>query len=349
MAERDQPVTLDYAQLLDPAAELGAAVEAAYGPDGLGLLLVNGVPGYAEARGRLLPLASRLASLPAAALEALEDPASTFNFGWSHGKETMNGGQPDTAKGSFYANPLLDVPTEGAELAARYPHYCRPNVWPRDSLPELEPALKACGRLMVDCGLLLAARCDAYVAARAPSSAARLRRSIAESRCLKARLLHYFPLPGGGEAPSDDVSSWCGWHLDHGSLTALASAQYSDGRGEVACPDASAGLYIRARDGRVVHVRIPPHSLAFQMGESSQIHSGGLLMATPHCVRAACGPAAAGVSRDTFAVFLQPHYEAPMDCPPGSEARVGVPQWSAGQDFGAFSAAKVADYYGTEL
>jgi hypothetical protein len=131
MAERDQPVTLDYAQLLDPAAELGAAVEAAYGPDGLGLLLVNGVPGYAEARGRLLPLASRLASLPAAALEALEDPASTFNFGWSHGKETMNGGQPDTAKGSFYANPLLDTLDPGRCVLSPAPAPYAPLSAPR--------------------------------------------------------------------------------------------------------------------------------------------------------------------------------------------------------------------------
>jgi isopenicillin N synthase-like dioxygenase len=230
-----------------------------------------------------------------------------------------------------------------------YPSYNKPNIWPTEALPELEGALKACGALMVETGLLLAAHCDAYTAARASPSAARLRQSISESRCIKARLLHYFAASEATPNEAGSTSDWCGWHLDHGSLTALASAQYSDGRGEVACPDALAGLYIRARDGRVVHVRIPPHSLAFQMGESSQIHSGGLLMATPHCVRAACGPAATGVSRDTFAVFLQPHYEALMDCPPGSEARVGVPQWSAGQDFGSFSAAKVADYYRKEL
>ena len=36
-----------------------------------------------------------------------------------------------------------------------------------------------------------------------------------------------------------------------------------------------------------------------------QIQSGGLLRATPHYVRAP-GSAAAGVSRNTFAVFMQP-------------------------------------------
>ena len=51
---------------------------------------------------------------------------------------------------------------------------------------------------------------------------------------------------------------------------------------------------------------VPVVQLAFQVGESMQVHSGGLLQATPHFVRACSGPAAAGVSRNTFAVFMQP-------------------------------------------
>jgi isopenicillin N synthase-like dioxygenase len=47
-----------------------------------------------------------------------------------------------------------------------------------------------------------------------------------------------------------------------------------------------------------------PHLL--QVGESMQIHSGGLLRATPHFVRSASSPAATNVSRNTFAVFMQP-------------------------------------------
>lgn len=43
-----------------------------------------------------------------------------------------------------------------------------------------------------------------------------------------------------------------------------------------------------------------------QVGEAMQVHSGGALRATPHYVRAAKGPKAAGVARNTFAVFMQP-------------------------------------------
>lgn len=229
-------VTVPYDELSNPSADLSAAIEAAFGPEGLGILVVDGVPGYSEKRSALLPLASRLAALPADALEALSDSDSHWNFGWSHGRERLEGDRPgacsrrarlvtssrlascgtagaprraDSSKGSFYANPLLDVPTEDAELVAqcvgakhalvspavphaarharRYPHYCRPNLWPTASLPELQGALKACGSLMVQVGLLLSAHCDKYVVARGAGEAAgRLRRTIAESRCVRA-------------------------------------------------------------------------------------------------------------------------------------------------------------------
>lgn len=48
-----------------------------------------------------------------------------------------------------------------------------------------------------------------------------------------------------------------------------------------------------------------------------QVHSGGVLAATPHCVRAAAGPRAAGVARNAFAVFMQPDVTALMDAPEG--------------------------------
>lgn len=86
-------VTISYAQLASPASDLSDAIEAAFGPSGLGLILVEGVPGYAAARSSLLPLATQLAQLPAAELAKLEDSSSHFNFGWSHGKETLEGGQ----------------------------------------------------------------------------------------------------------------------------------------------------------------------------------------------------------------------------------------------------------------
>jgi hypothetical protein len=76
-----------------------------FGPDGLGIVTVSGVPRFPELRGRLLPLAAALAGLPDAVKARLEDAGSNYNVGWSHGKEALEGGRPDLLKGSFYANP----------------------------------------------------------------------------------------------------------------------------------------------------------------------------------------------------------------------------------------------------
>ena len=98
-----------------------STIAAALGPGGLGALAVTAVPGVAEARGALLPLGDGLASLPPAVLAELEDPAATFNVGWSHGREQLQDGRPDTAKGSFFANPQHDSPTADAALIVRPP------------------------------------------------------------------------------------------------------------------------------------------------------------------------------------------------------------------------------------
>ncbi|CAI7896829.1 unnamed protein product, partial [Closterium sp. NIES-53] len=62
-----------------------------------------------------------------------------YSFGWSEGKESVEAGRRDSLKASFYANPLTDTPTTDLELIRRFPTYCRPNVWPSQDLPELEP------------------------------------------------------------------------------------------------------------------------------------------------------------------------------------------------------------------
>ncbi len=161
---------------------------------------------------------------------------------------------------------------------------------------------------------------------------------VDSSRNHKARLLHYFPPP----ATSNAQQAWCGWHTDHGSLTGLASAIYMrEGGVEVPCPDPEAGLYIRNRHGDVVKVAIPPDHIGFQVGkagtrpdiscsadrflnlsqvgEAMQVHSGGLLRATPHYVRTASSNGSLGISRSTFAVFMQPDMFQPLDAPLGGK------------------------------
>ena len=66
-----------------------------------------------------------LQALPAGVRAKCEDPTSSYNFGWSHGKEALVGGRPDVHKGSYYANPLNDEVTADEDLMRQYPSYCR--------------------------------------------------------------------------------------------------------------------------------------------------------------------------------------------------------------------------------
>jgi isopenicillin N synthase-like dioxygenase len=166
----------------------------------------------------------------------------------------------------------------------------------------------------------------------------------------------------------EDISSWCGWHNDHGSLTGLTVAMFFDEQGNpVSCPDRRSGLYIRSRSGTLVKVTIPEDCLAFQIGETACIHSGGLLQATPHCVRASTDPddeVSASLTRCTFAVFMEPEWHYPMSPPAGlnqdqlelivsgSSAKhlpPGVPplsaRWRKSQDFGQFAERTLQSYY----
>jgi len=74
----------------------------------------------------------------------------------------------------------------------------------------------------------------------------------------------------------------------------------------VKAPSPASGLYIQTRGGELTKVAIPPDCLAFQTGETLEIATAGRLRATPHCVRVGAGPGTESVSRETFALFMQP-------------------------------------------
>lgn len=289
-----QVVVLDYPQLIS-SRNLFAKIEEAYSPDGLGILFVRNIPQWNERRASLLPLARSLALLPQEELKKLELPEVGYAVGWSHGKEKFMG-QPDVSKGSFYANPENDYPKskDGAY---------HQNVWPKQALPELEPAFKSLGATIIKTGSLLARHIDKYVASKVKSYAeGTLFNIVTKEAAAIGRLLHYFPQTG-------EANSWCGWHNDHGALTGLTSSMYlkEDSGVEVPASQVSSpntGLFIMARNGDTVKGAIPSDCAAFQIGEAAEILSSGWLHATPHSVKSESN--SKGISRNTFAVFMQP-------------------------------------------
>mmetsp|Transcript_21617 Transcript_21617/g.30286 ORF Transcript_21617/g.30286 Transcript_21617/m.30286 type:complete len:138 (-) Transcript_21617:196-609(-) len=125
------------------------------------------------------------------------------------------------------------------------------------------------------------------------------------------------------------------------------------------CPDASAGLYIKSRCGKVIQVKLPFNSLAFQVGETMQIHTGGILQATPHAVRGCTSEVLC--TRESFAVFMEPEFHGLMEIPSGrtladtqkKDVEKFLPQtvkplrsrWtSQGMTFGEFSNATFAAF-----
>jgi len=384
------------------ALNLRRKIGQAFGnSDSFGILTISGVPKFTKIRSTLLPLAREIALLPSDALNDITIESSNYQVGWSHGKERVEGKDNfDDAKGSFYANPLTDNLVQEIlerdkvtnddddrsteenlkKIAKENPAFFAPNVWPSDTLPELEVNFKEMGKLICSVGKKVAKLCDSYVLEQYSGyTPGKLEAIITKSKCCKGRLLHYFALeqdehsapnteyengPSKYELNDSDISSWCGWHNDHGSLTGLIPAMYLDLHGnEVECPDESAGLYIKSRNGDLKHVQLPINSIAFQIGETAQIHTGGILQATPHAVRgcSGIGGKSSVVSRESFAVFMEPEYHDAINIPSGKtldetqkrEAEIHLPKtvlslrsrWKPEMNFGEFSNATFAAFY----
>ncbi|EJF66425.1 Clavaminate synthase-like protein [Dichomitus squalens LYAD-421 SS1] len=337
-------VSISYNTLVSSPLSLADSIERAFGshPDSLGIVIVRDLPStYTPARERLLRLAYRFANLEPSIRERYADPKSRYSFGWSHGKEIMNG-KPDTMKGSYYANPVLDEPNVSAELRQAYPEYYGKNIWPTDTpeVSEFEQAFKDLGGFVFKVGCQLAVACQPFASSYLSDSSLSLSDLISSSQTVKARLLHYFPPSPENPLPAEDeaIDSWCGFHLDHSLLTGLCSALYlrKDPSGEpaiVQSPSPTSGLYIRTRGGALTKVSIPADCLAFQTGEALELATAGKLRATPHCVRVGAAPDAEKISRETFALFMQPNVDQ---------------QLSASENFGQFSKRIFNEHYKDE-
>lgn len=119
-----QTLSVDQLESQDPrtSERVLSAIEAAFGPDGPGILLVNGLHShYISDRASFLSAGRALAALPPHELKKLEFGADIF-LGWSRGREMFKG-TVDNQKASFYANPIYDHPAGGSNhLVAKYPY-----------------------------------------------------------------------------------------------------------------------------------------------------------------------------------------------------------------------------------
>ena len=290
-------IKVSYEDLLNK--DITMKIMQAFGDNGLGAILITDIPEFKQMKMKLLKLSKKFGELPKSVLETYESPETFYSFGWSHGKEKMKGGKPDTAKGSFYANPIYDEPTTDKELIKKYPASYSKNIWPSLDVPTMESHFKTVGGFMHQVGLKVLSACDKYLSTIIEDYPEQnLYDLINNSKTYKARLLHYYEQEPSKNKEEDAA---CGWHLDHGGLTILTKAVYLDAQYNEVEEEEGAGLYIKDREGNTHHGVIPENALLCQVGEMLQIMSGGFLQATPHCVKSS---KIKGVTRETFPVFI---------------------------------------------
>ncbi|KAK4988505.1 hypothetical protein LTR50_003909 [Elasticomyces elasticus] len=315
-----------------------SALEEAFGPYSLGILIVRDLPpGFIQLRKTLLSYSSYLANLPQEELAKLEDPDSHYLVGWSCGKETLKDGRYDTLKGSYYMNPR-QTPSYKRRAQELYPDLCEynaENVWPgHDVLPGFHQSFQSLCDLIIDVAALVARACDRYAAEKIPGyQPGYLEYVVKTSVSTKARLLHYCPSTASGidgDTTDGDEDDWCATHLDHGCLTGLTSAMFVDEGAHPPIrnktdedlpalpelgtpPDPKAGLYIHSRSGQVIKVSIPKDCLAFQTGEALEVITKGEFKAVPHFVRGIAPGMGGKIARNTLAVFTQPNLWEKVD------------------------------------
>lgn len=277
-------------------------IKAAYGREGLGLLVVEKVPQYYQAKSELFQLSHKLVNLPKSSLDKLERPELNYGIGWSFGKEYFDD-KPDFFKASYYSM----LPQYGTDEHSD-------NVWP-DEIPALKSSVSKLGNIIREVGFDLLGVIDSYIKSKYPRYSLDYSKIIKESTNNTCRVLYYFPR--GNNQTHDD---WCGWHNDHSSLTGLASASYldKDGKELSGIKLERTGLYIQTRKGETVKAIFGPEDIAYQLGETLQIHSGGVLDATPHSVKV-YNDIPSDVARCTFALFMGPNRDVPMSVPEGSK------------------------------
>ena len=295
-------VSVEFSDLLTNGID-SQQINQAFGPNGLGIIIIRHVIGLPQARNDLFDQGRKFSKLDPQIQKNYESPDSNYSFGWSRGKEMMSKGQVDTMKGSYYANPLNDNLAQGdMTLIKKYPGYFTPNIWPTDVLPNFETNFKTLGSLIYQVALRVLKECDKLLPKK-------FIKEMFDSNLIstKGRLLHYYYQ----ETKSD---SWCGWHLDHGFFTGLVAAQYYDTDTGLAVDKPShGGLKIRSPSGELVSITIPEDAIAFQIGETAQILSGGYLRATPHYVQKP--NLEQSMDRVTLALFIDCPHDTPMVIP----------------------------------
>ena len=243
----------------------------------------GGVPGQAE---ELLALIKRFFDLPLEERMTLDNRLSPHFRGYTRMGTEVTQGKADAREQIDYSpdrEPLQDYPPE-------QPYWLLQghNLWPDESLPELEPAAMAWAELMSTVGAELM-RAIA-VSLRLPEDY--FDEPFRDTPAWMGKLVHYV---GGVVEEAGDQG--VGSHADYGFVTLLLQ-------------DAVGGLEVLppgAKDW--VSVEPIPEALVVNLGEMLEVATEGYLAATIHRVQAP----PPGVDRYSVPFFWSPRLDAVID------------------------------------
>ncbi|KAL6500518.1 hypothetical protein OROHE_025884 [Orobanche hederae] len=313
-----KPATIDEAVRLDLISK---SIMQNLGPDGPGLISIDGVPKSRILGQNLLPMARKLSLLNSddrkkilkdhnlgsdVPLKNLDRTVSSFSM-------QMKYDQDSNFKIKFEEEKSGEV--DGGEFN------------------NLGFAFRELGFCMMELGLCLAQVCDKFI------GGCELEQSLLQCGTAKGRLIHYHSVTDNitiraaantkirAKGDKNKISSredvklddhddagnlnlWQQWHYDYGIFTILTSPMFNLSSGnndEQECESPSGHTYLQVfhpETNRVLKAKVSKACFIVQVGESADVLSKGRLRATLHSV---CRPVKMdNLSRETFVVFLQP-------------------------------------------
>ncbi|CAI9107772.1 OLC1v1007211C1 [Oldenlandia corymbosa var. corymbosa] len=315
------------------------AVMENLGPNGPGLIAIKSVPGAANFRRSLLPLARKLALL---GNDDRKRILKEHNLGSDVPLKNLDRIVSSFAMQLKYNEKLGE---DDAVVENHVQDTCKINDESHLAFGNLGCEFKKLGFLMMDLGLCLARICDQVIGGH------ELEQSLLGCGTAKGRLIHYHSTrdnliikeaanrkgrangkvqangmmkvnhsalskPARSQNCDGDKSlfhnqnvRWQQWHYDYGIFTVLTDPMFMLPC-DKQCLSPNRHTYLKIFHpavNKIFVVKAAPESFIVQVGEAADVLSKGILKATLHCVSKPLE--LEDLSRQTFVVFLLPAWD----------------------------------------
>jgi len=313
-----QIVKVQYKDLINSKENINISIKQAFGKEGLGLIAITDIPGYPESRKSILKEGYSLLNLPQDYLKSLERPEADYIIGWARGN-SYSSNVHEYMLSSYHCRincEKLKYPKD-PELENKLT-----NVWP-ERLPNFKQYFQSHGLICSEIQKKILKQIDSYCTTKLPYFKQNsLYDACKASSNIIGKLIMYYP-PNDFDHklfPKGKEDTWIEFHRDYGMLTALTHSIYFDKSGKIV-ENIPSGLVVKKKDGTLVDVEFNENDILIQSGDTAFMLSGGEIIPTPHSAKIT-KKIPKDVYRITFANFLEPEYDFPMQLPGNLSAEV---------------------------